>query len=181
MNHVERRAQELLKRLQPWEDQGAEIGVWRGELSQELLWFRAGLHLLMVDPWKDPSTQPRNKDGKSQDELCAEARHRTAFADGRRQILRLESVEAARAVRPESLDFVFIDADHSYESVVADIAAWLPKLRPGGLLCGHDYSKPGERSSTGWPGVVRAVDEFVRSSGLELDRGLEATWFVRLP
>ena len=59
---------------------------------------------------------------------------------------------AAATYPDQSLDFVFLDADHDYESVKADIAAWLPKVKPGGILAGHDYM-------CGWPGVDRAVAE----------------------
>lgn len=61
------------------------------------------------------------------------------------------STLAAPNFENESLDLVFIDADHSYEAVKADIAAWEPKVRPGGILCGHDYGV--------FPGVTRAVNE----------------------
>jgi predicted O-methyltransferase YrrM len=108
------------------------------------------------------------------------AEHAVAFAGARACILHASSRETARVMDNAALDFVFIDAEHTYEALSADIAAWLPKLKPGGLLCGHDYSKPGERSALGWPGVVRAVDEFVERVGLRLDRGEQATWFVRL-
>jgi predicted O-methyltransferase YrrM len=52
-----------------------------------------------------------------------------------------------------SLDWVFIDADHAYESVVKDLDAWLPKVRKGGIIAGHDFAE--------WPGfgVIRAVTE----------------------
>lgn len=50
------------------------------------------------------------------------------------------------------VDFVYIDAAHDYESVKADIAAWWPKVKPGGILAGHDYCEA-------WPGVKKAVDE----------------------
>ena len=49
-------------------------------------------------------------------------------------------------------DIVYVDAAHEYESVKADIAAWLPKVKTGGVICGDDYV-------AGWPGVVQAVDE----------------------
>tara|TARA_B100000287_G_C20626358_1_gene777985 strand:+ start:401 stop:973 length:573 start_codon:yes stop_codon:yes gene_type:complete len=52
----------------------------------------------------------------------------------------------------ESIDFVYIDADHSYEGVKRDIQLYLPKLKKNGLMAGHDYHEV-------WPGVVRAVDE----------------------
>lgn len=60
------------------------------------------------------------------------------------------SWEAADRFEDGSLDFVFIDAGHDYESVRKDIAAWLPKIAPGGVLAGHDYP---------WHEVARAVGE----------------------
>lgn len=62
------------------------------------------------------------------------------------------SVEAAKAYADATLDAVFIDADHAYASVRADIDAWLPKVRPGGIIAGHDFCAD-------YPGVVRAVTE----------------------
>lgn len=60
------------------------------------------------------------------------------------------STKAAELYKDESLDFVFIDAGHSEEEVLADIVAWHPKVKPGGILSGHDFSGA-------WPGVERAV------------------------
>ena len=56
----------------------------------------------------------------------------------------------------KSLDFVFIDADHTYESAKKDILAWLPKVKAGGILAGHDYPT--------WEGVTRAVDELFKDN-----------------
>jgi glycosyltransferase involved in cell wall biosynthesis len=67
-----------------------------------------------------------------------------------------ESVRASMLFGPESVDFCFIDGDHAYESVRADLNAWWPKIRPGGTMAGHDYQQPAP-----WlAGVTLAVDEF---------------------
>lgn len=56
--------------------------------------------------------------------------------------LKLESIEAAQMYRDSSLDFVFLDADHSFEAVCRDIEEWAPKVKTGGILAGHDYYMP---------------------------------------
>ena len=63
------------------------------------------------------------------------------------------SVTVAKSYRDSSLDFVFIDADHSYQSVKNDLHAWFPKLNNRGVFAGHDYGDPTN-------GVKQAVDEF---------------------
>jgi GR25 family glycosyltransferase involved in LPS biosynthesis/predicted O-methyltransferase YrrM len=77
------------------------------------------------------------------------------------------SVVAARRYEDKSLDFVFIDGEHSYRSVRADILAWLPKLKPGGIIAGDDFI-PGE-----YDGVVTAVreqfqDKFIQQGNIWL-------------
>ncbi len=64
------------------------------------------------------------------------------------QVLRCPSLDAAKRFALNSLDFVFIDADHTYDAVASDLAAWVPIVKPGGVIAGHDIS---------FPGVLRAV------------------------
>lgn len=66
------------------------------------------------------------------------------------------SWEAAKFFEDESIDFCFIDADHSYESVKKDILSWYPKIKKGGIIAGHDYS-------TYHPGVIKAIDELIKN------------------
>lgn len=75
-------------------------------------------------------------------------------------ILRCRSVQAARMFDDGSLYFCFIDGSHHYDDVKADIAAWLPKMKPGAVIAGHDYNDD-------FPGVVRAVAERWGEAGVE--------------
>jgi len=83
----------------------------------------------------------------------------------------LPSVKAAELFAENSLAFVFIDADHSYVSVCADIAAWLPKVRTGGVLAGHDYSLQN------WPECYRAVNDTLGNRVKQVSR---SSWMVQL-
>jgi predicted O-methyltransferase YrrM len=64
----------------------------------------------------------------------------------------------------EPIDYLYVDADHSYDGVVADLYAWVPHVKPGGLILGDDYGHHG------FPGVARAWDEFEAAHGLTLTR-----------
>ncbi len=139
----------------------------------------------MVDAWQAAapgSRYAKTGDGVArltQAQLTAARDAATAstdFAADRRSIVVADSVAAAAAVADASLDFVFVDADHSYEGVQGDIAAWLPKLKPGGLLGGHDLDyRPRE-----W-GVRRAVGEATARLGAVLETDADWTWFLRVP
>ena len=100
----------------------------------------------------------------------AKAVDRTMFAESRRVLLVGDSVDV-RAVLGGGHDFVFIDADHSYEAVYRDLGSYYPKVRKGGLCCGHDYG--GRRQ----PGVKMAVDDFARLRGIEVNVAPEKIWW----
>jgi len=119
-----------------------EVGSFVGESA--LVFARHFASVTCVDPWEC-------HDDWSYDmaEVEREFDSRTA-AVARITKLKAFSVEAARLFPDGSLDFVYIDALHEYEPVRSDIDAWLPKVRPGGAMGGHDYD---------WPSVRRAVDE----------------------
>jgi hypothetical protein len=76
--------------------------------------------------------------------------------------IRLSSTDASNLYRNRSLDFVFIDASHEYSDVKRDIMSWLPKVKIGGFLAGHDY--------TTFSGVKKAVDEFFINDNILLEK-----------
>lgn len=87
------------------------------------------------------------------------------------KLLESDSAEAAGSFADGSVDFVYVDAGHDRESVRRDIAAWLPKVKPGGVLAGDDYAPE-------FPDVVSVVDEFFPADA-KVVQG--RTWAVRLP
>lgn len=173
------RAEAILSRLEGIETPlGVEVGVFKGDLSKRLL-AREGMHLYMVDSWKghDPESEYAKTDfhgqlsQADQDRFCEYTKDVTRFAGNRGCVLRHGSIEASELFADEMFDFVFLDADHTYEGIKADIQAWMPKVKPGGILSGHDYDNI---DFPAW-GVKQAVDEI----GLPVDLGLNFTWFVR--
>ncbi|MBS0205275.1 MAG: class I SAM-dependent methyltransferase [Planctomycetes bacterium] len=102
-----------------------------------------------IDTWESSETCPNSDQVFDSFQLNM----RESGLEGFVKPLRMKSVDAARLFDDGSLDCVFIDGDHSYENVIEDIRAWHPKLKPGGVMLGHDYSEQH------WPGVCQAVNE----------------------
>lgn len=118
-------------------DTVVEIGAWKGRSTTALLQGCKGI-VFAVDPWRGYQDNYREFIYNT-----AEFSHLAIF--------KMPSVRAATIFNGAPVDMVFIDADHSYESVKNDIEAWLPKTKK--IICGHDYGDPLS------PGVKQAVDE----------------------
>lgn len=156
---------------------GVEVGVFRAKMSQQLLDGIPGLYLYMVDRWQeyseveaagDPSAVMSKHNVDFWEKIYRNVVRDMAEYDGRFKIIRDDSVSAAKKLNKESCDFVFIDGDHSYEGVRRDIKAWMSRVKPGGLMCGHDITRAGVR---------RAVDELLG----DIDKDDDKTWFYRVP
>jgi hypothetical protein len=160
---------------------GAEIGVDRGAMSKELFRRIPNLKLYMIDIWSDEAYQGAGNDSASEKGRKRYTQQwknnmeaaRRAVKKRNAVIIRGDSVENASQVQDGELDFCFIDGDHSYDGCMRDIIAWLPKVRPGGVLCGHDYELKPKRKF----GVRQAVDE---KFGDRVKTGAGGTWFVRI-
>jgi Methyltransferase domain len=166
---------------------GVEIGVQEGKFSELLLDTWRGRHLISVDPWQEaPATEYldiANIVQAEQDRLYRETVDRLGRFGSRSTIWRVTGEEAAKRVPHHSLDFVYLDARHDYASVMQDLEDWIEKVRPGGVLGGHDYVD-GDLPA-GLFGVRSAVAEFFGARRLRAHATFAdppwLSWFVVLP
>lgn len=148
---------------------GAEIGVWKGAFSALFCIANPDLHMLCVDPWlsypawRDTKNEMPPEDAERiMNESYTTAK--SALARHNCTIVRNFSTEAAKSVPDASLDFVYIDSNHVYDAVIEDIKAWTPKVRPGGIVSGHDYRVFSNKPTIH---VVRAVNDYTKAHGID--------------
>ncbi len=165
---------QLIRSVNPDPVIGAEVGVWRGFTSKSILEQFPKTKLIAVDSWTVDESMPKT----SEEMLTAkkEFLRNTDFAKDRRLIYHCTSLEGASYVPNSSLDFVFIDACHSYDFVKMDLELWYPKLKVDGLFSGHDYRNQKDR--TGVFGVSRAVDEWALREGKEIKKSAGSVWWT---
>jgi FkbM family methyltransferase len=159
---------------------GVEIGVLNGEYSKIILERWENGQLFMVDAWRhlDGYIDMNGQDDKYHHDCLIRACQNTKQWENRAHIIRMDSVASANMFPDEYFDFVYIDADHSYEGVVRDMKAWWPKVKKGGLFCGDDYiPQDGDIWMTvagkepvyaGKFGVRKAVKEFMEKNNLKV-------------
>jgi predicted O-methyltransferase YrrM len=135
---------------------GAELGTHNGACTFFLMDNAPNLVLHTVDIFEQQPDHPNYKDGQYDFTHSYPVFLEKAKKYGDRLIAHKGwTHEVAKEIEDGSLDFVFIDADHLYESVKRDILSWHPKLKPNGLLMGHDAHLPG---------VIKAVRECCKES-----------------
>lgn len=143
---------------------GAEIGVWRGYLSSEILNKTKIGKLYLVDAWvPQPGYNDPLTDTDHEENLRLTKHHLRGHPD-RYQIVRGSSVEMAASPEVPMLDFAYIDADHSFGACLADLNAWENKIKPGGVLMGHDFTMNHQAHKWNF-GVIAAVAEFCKKNG----------------
>ena len=130
---------------------GAELGVKEGYLSRTFLSTNLNLIMYSIDLW---GAHPSIDETHNHNENYILAVDQLSTYKKRSIIKRKLTLDAVDDFADESLDFVFIDATHTYEAVKQEISAWTKKVKPNGWIFGHDYVE-------GWPGVVLAVNESV--------------------
>ena len=149
-----------------------EIGVWQGEFSPTILKLLEPSQLFLIDPWKHIGEESHTAAfvGRTEDEKMEAIFQKvvTSFEkeieEGKVGIIRDFSVPALKLFDDESISFAYVDGDHSYEGVTADLEALFPKIKSGGIMAFDDYHR------RGWwgDGVIRAVNEFLGKHPREL-------------
>lgn len=156
-----------------------EVGVRNGEHLKSLL-KSAAIEVVAVDMWQETGKRSENDDCYSQADLDAQFAH-VASLDPRVCIRRLPSIVAASRYPDGYFDFVYIDADHTETAVDADLRAWWPKVRAGGVLAGHDYFRAAPTCRDGTQiqfGVIPAVNRFTAELGYRLHIDKDTDWFL---
>lgn len=161
--------EDLIQALVKPGDVVAEIGVYRGGFSRKIA--ELGVKMLYcIDAWAKYA-------GYEKDSLChtnqddnyeATKRELSSFiAQNKCEVIRAYSTVLAPGW-VHCLDSIFLDSNHAYEFVKADLEAWAPHVKPGGVIMCHDFTETSAGAIAMGFGVVRAVNEFCATHGWEI-------------
>jgi len=153
-----------------------EIGVWKGKstafLAVEIVNSGKSIRFDCIDTWLGS----KNESYHQNDIHVKQHTLYDLFLNNIQPIkeyinpIRMDSLKASQLYSDESVDIIFIDACHDYDCVRQDILSWLPKVKRGGILSGHDYW-PNQ-----WHGVKKAVDETLGVDNISID---QACWIFQ--
>lgn len=150
---------------------GAEVGVETGLYSEVLCKAIPNLELFSIDAWLAYGEYRDDIAQDKVDELYARAVKRLAPYNAK--LIKGLSLDVVKTFEDESLDFVYIDANHTYEHVYADVTEWIKKVRRGGIIAGHDFIrkivKPGGKSQNN--GIIDALIDYTKANKI-------SPWFV---
>lgn len=139
---------------------GVELGVAAGRHSRYILENSGVDKLWSIDRWQhiegydDAMNLPQNE----HDELYLYVCSQLSRFGQRSSIIRSDTTLASTIFPDKFLDFVYVDADHSYEGCKRDLLAWIPKIKVGGIISGHDLN---------WESVSKAIEEVMPQFGIE--------------
>ena len=179
---------------------GVELGSFKGQFANTILNNWNG-KLLMVDVWRELPHEEYDDVSNHREHIDAytQAMDNLKGFEDRAYMLRMKGEHACDFISDQSLDFVYIDANHAYDFVKQDIKLWYPKVKQNGYLCGHDYINldwyndpnfaENKKDKHIWNGnfyhgvfgVNPAVDEFCKEYGYDLTLTSEwfGTWLIK--
>ena len=165
---------------------GAEVGVQEGVFSKHLLSTWDGEKIYLIDSWRhiEGYEDIANGDHNIHLNALAKAFMNVYSFSKKATLIREYSLEASKLFNDDFFDWVFLDADHKYESVKEDLKAWFPKVKKGGIFCGHDYlNSDVEHNGHTSFGVKQAVDEWASENKLTVhttSKEIFPFWWVQL-
>jgi|LakMenEpi03Aug12_release.lakeMendotaPanAssembly.Ray.scaffolds.fasta_scaffold560496_2 hypothetical protein len=154
-----------------------EVGVWKGRslsyfVVESINKNKIG-NIYAVDTWEGSLEHKKDHNNLFNDELLyKEFLSNINPIKENIIIIKKTSIEASQDFENESLDSVFIDASHEYNDIKQDLISWYPKIKTGGILSGHDYE-------IGWPGVLRAVNEFALHNNYKIENNGSYWWLLK--
>jgi len=181
---------------------GVEVGSFKGEYAREIL-KRWNGNLCMIDVWDEIGSEyiDASNHKNFNNQVYIDCFNNIQEFGLRATMIRTNSEMGSNFFTDESVDFVYIDANHAYEFVKNDIEYWFPKVKKGGYIMGHDYidldwyndpqfAENGKdkhiwsdsgRYYHGIFGVNPAVDEFCKSNGYGVNLTDEwfGTWYFK--
>lgn len=187
---------------------GVELGSFKGTYAKEILTHWKG-KLYMIDVWRELSDQEYedSSNHKNHYKVYEEAMKNIEGFEERAFMLRMKGHQAVDLFDDYSLDFVYIDANHTYESVKEDINLWYPKVKINGIVAGHDFidlptfnqenydqgiknlpiymwntENPDVQTYAGMFGVNPAVEEFCKDHNYNFNvtkEWLGTWWFIK--
>lgn len=148
---------------------GVEIGVDRATYSHLICDYNTQMKLYGVDPYLKYPEYNEYTDQAEMDRIFAEAKERmkSALAHKQYEFIRKPSMEAVKDFADESLDFVYIDANHEADFPYNDIVEWAKKVKKGGILAGHDFVRVKVLNFT----IKEALEKYTKENNIH-------PWFV---
>lgn len=139
-----------------------EVGTDRGGYAKDICTRKPNVDFYTIDPWLPYNEGDEVKDVAKMEEIQKEARE-TLSVYPNCTIIHDTSMNAVKLFDDNSIDFVFIDGNHEYEAVYEDVVEWTRKVKPGGIVAGHDYKKDDFRKY----GVIEAVNKYVEENNID--------------
>lgn len=172
--YVVHSSRDVLLECLPKGARAAEIGVYTGCFSEAIYEKTCPMELHLIDPWEfqddedyqlDRSNVPQDRADQHYEQV------RQKFAPQiQAEVIKLHrdySHNVVEQFEDGFFDWIYIDANHTYEACLNDLRLYAPKVKAEGFICGHDYANHPEAMKANF-GVVEAVNDFVRETNHDL-------------